>query len=65
MSTKYYVYAYLWWRRGNDSKNAGFGTHKGSVADLYLKASRQPEVWCITSVSEITEEEYQRLDGQF
>lgn len=58
---KYFVYSFLWRNRADDSfKNCSTFLFEGkSVIDLYEHAVKQPEYWCITSVTEITKEEYE------
>ena len=49
----------MWRTKTSDSfLNSFYGIHSGTVTELFEFAKKQPEVWVITSVVEIGEEEY-------
>ena len=59
---KYYVFTYIYKIPGIEVFGFGtalFGTVKG-VVGVYEKAAMNVDDWCVQSVSEITEEEYEQ-----
>jgi hypothetical protein len=63
---KYFVYNFIWKRKGHDNLNFSDGMLEAeSILEIYKFAAKQEEYWCLTSISEITKEEYKREKDNF
>lgn len=64
MKTKYYLITYKWMTSGDRHWEFEHDVHKGSIAAWVLMSIEQPEKWILVNAVEITEEEYNALDGE-
>jgi len=56
---KYYVYSYIWRRPVDTVFNTGCRLWRGGVIGLFEHITRQPEKWAITSIVEVSKEDYE------
>jgi hypothetical protein len=60
---KYYLITYVWKNRGANNWEYSNDQHKGTIAQWVLDMSEEPEHYVFISAVEITEEDYNKLDG--
>jgi hypothetical protein len=60
MEQKYFVYQYLWRKRGSEYWSAANGLYCGTATGLFEHMTAQPEEICLTAVVEISATEYRR-----
>jgi hypothetical protein len=60
MAQKYFVYQYLWRKRGREDWSAANGLYRGTATGLFESMVAQSEETCLTAVVEISAVEYQQ-----